>query len=206
MRLWGRRENCYKWPYYLSDSPERRAAGEALARAYADLADRVVESTGKAVALICMEQLDEAIAGRVRACMSHPEDARIFSARQYDASRMTALLRSLDLLVTSRYHAAVLSLEAAVPQIAVGHDTRLETLYRDLGLHEQWFLRPDSLAGLQERVQRLLADPAQQRELLRRGHAEHLARARQNRRLLAEFVAENLAGVMLSGGEAAWVA
>ncbi len=206
MRLWGRRENLYKWPYYLSSSPERRAAGEALARAYAALADRIVESTGKAVALICMEQLDEAIAGRVRACMSHPEDARIFSARQYDASRMTALLRSLDLLVTSRYHAAVLSLEAAVPQIAVGHDTRLDTLYRDLGLHEEWFLRPDSLAGLEERVQRLLDDPELQRVQLRRGHAEHLARARRNRRLLAEFVAENLPGAMLSGGEAAWVA
>ena len=58
MRPWGRRENCYKWPYYLSSSPERRAAGETLARAYAALADRVVERTGKAVALICMEQLD----------------------------------------------------------------------------------------------------------------------------------------------------
>ncbi len=213
MRLWGRRENLYKWPYYLSSSPERRAAGEALARAYAALADRVVESTGKAVALICMEQLDEAIARRVQALMSHRKEARIFSAREHDASRMTALLRSLDLLITSRYHAAVLSLEAAVPQIAVGHDTRLDTLYRDLGLHEEWFLKPDRLDGLEERVQRLLEGPGLQRERLGRGQAEHLARARRNRRLLADFVAQSLPGVMLAGfpaqdleGRAAWVA
>ena len=142
MRLWGRRENLYKWPYYLSSSPERRAAGEALAREYAALADRVVESTGKAVALVCMEQVDEAIADRVRRFMTRPQDARVFSAREQDASRMTALLRGLDLLVTSRYHAAVLSLAAAVPQIAVGHDTRLDTLYRDLGLRGEWWAWP----------------------------------------------------------------
>jgi len=109
---------------------------------------------------------------------------------------MTALLRGLDLLITSRYHAAVLSLAAAVPQIAVGHDTRLDTLYRDLGLREQWFLPPDRLAGLEERVERLLAAPERQREALRRGHAEHLARARQNRRLLAGFAFEQLTGAV----------
>jgi polysaccharide pyruvyl transferase WcaK-like protein len=206
MRLWGRKERCYKWPYYFSSSPERRAAGEALARAYAAQADRIVERTGKAVALICMEQLDEPIAHRVHGCMTHPEDARVFSAREQDASRMTALLRGLDLLITSRYHAAVLSLAAAVPQIAVGHDTRLDTLYRDLGLREEWFLPPDQVAGLEERVERLLAAPELQREALRRGHAEHLARARQNRRLLADFVSGSLPGVKLAGGEAAWVA
>jgi polysaccharide pyruvyl transferase WcaK-like protein len=199
MRLWGRREDLYKWPYYLSSSPERRAAADVLARTYAKLADRVVERTGKAVALICMEQLDEAIANRVHAYMSHPEDARVFTAREHDASRMTELLRSLDLLVTSRYHAAVLSLAAAVPQVAVGHDTRLDTIYRDLGLREEWFLTPDRLDGLEERVERLLASPELQRERLRRGHAEHLARARQNRRLLAEFAAEKLPGTQAAG-------
>ena len=205
MRPWGRRERCYKWPYYFSSSPERQEASDELARAYAALADRVVERTGKAVALICMEQLDEAIARRVHRFMTHPQDARVFSAREQDASRMTALLRGLDLLITSRYHAAVLSLAAAVPQIAVGHDTRLDTLYRDLGLREEWFFTPDNLTGLGERVERLLAAPDLQRERLRRGHAEHLARARQNRRLLARFVSERLPGAELSGG-AAWVA
>jgi len=208
MRLWGPREYCYKWPYYLSSSPERRAAGEALARTYAAVADRMVERTGKAVALICMEQLDEAIARRVHDCMAHPEAARVFSAREHDASHMTELLRALDLLITSRYHAAVLSLEAGVPQVAVGHDTRLDTLYRDLGLREEWFLPPEQAAGLQERVERLLAAPDLQREALRRGHAAHLARARENRLLLTEFVARSLPGTPTHGieGGAKWVA
>jgi polysaccharide pyruvyl transferase WcaK-like protein len=207
MRPWGRRDRCYKWPYYFSSSPERLAAGEALARTYAAQADQIVERTGKAVALICMEQLDEAIARRVHGYMTRAESARIFSARENDASRMTALLRGLDLLITSRYHAAVLSLAAAVPQVAVGHDTRLDTLYRDLGLHEEWFLTPQRVAELGQRVERLLAAPQLQGERLRRGHAEHLARARQNRRLLAKFTAEHLpGGKPADQGVEAWVA
>lgn len=201
MRLWGPKELCYKWPYYFASSAERRKAGEMLARGYASLADHVVERTSKAVALVCMEQLDERLAERVHRGMRHPESARVFSARRHDASKMACLLRGLDFLVTSRYHAAVLSLAAGVPQVAVHHDTRLATIYQDIGLKEKWFLDPTAVGslasgfaalklftGLRERVDRLLANPGLQREALRRGHAEHLALARQNRKLLGEFV------------------
>jgi polysaccharide pyruvyl transferase WcaK-like protein len=211
MRPWGPRERCYKWPYYFASSPERTRAGEMLARGYASLADHVVESTGKAVALICMEQLDEALACQVHGLMKHPQSARVFSARQHDASRMTSLLRGLDLLVTSRYHAAVLSLAAGVPMVAVHHDTRLATLYQDLGLKEQWFMDPTaagSLAGgfaalrlfggLRKRVDLLLGNPGLQKESLSRGYAEHLGRARQNRSLLGEFVSSRALGAALS--------
>ncbi len=110
-------------------------------------------------------------------------------------------------MITSRYHAAVLSLAAAVPQIAVGHDTRLDTLYRDLGLREEWFLTPDRLPELGERVERLLAAPDLQRKELLRGHAEHLTRARQNRRLLARFVSERFPGARPADqGAETWVA
>jgi polysaccharide pyruvyl transferase WcaK-like protein len=223
MRPWGPRELCYKWPYYFSSSPERTRSSEMLARGYASLADHVVESTGKAVALISMEQLDEALAERVLRRMRHPESARVFSARQYDASQMTCLLRGLDLLVTSRYHAAVLSLAAGVPQVAVHHDTRLATIYQDIGLKEKWFMDPSAAGclaggfaalklfeGLRERVDMLLSNPGLQKESLSRGYAEHLALARQNRRLLGEFVAgrglcPDLSDTELKGG-AEWVA
>jgi len=129
MRPWGRREDCYKWPYYYTRSPERSRATEALAGSYAALADSLVVQHGKAVALICMEQLDESLARQVLYRMAHADRARIFSAREYNASQMTVLLRSLDVLVTARYHACVLSLAAQIPQLAVGHDLRLKTIY-----------------------------------------------------------------------------
>jgi len=191
MRPWGRREDCYKWPYYFSRSPERQHASEALAQGYAALADKLVAEHGKSVALICMEQLDEGIARQVHQRMAHREGARVFSSRQYNASQMTTLLRSLDLLVTSRYHACVLSLAAQVPQVAVGHDLRLKSIYAEMGLLDEYFVdsgSPAMHADLQERVESLLKDGSIQKETLRKGYKEHLASARRNRELLRSFV------------------
>ena len=63
---------------------------------------------------------------------------------------------------------------------------------------------------LRERVDLLLSNPGLQKESLSRGYAEHLARARQNRRLLNEFVCgrglcPDLSDTDLKGG-AEWVA
>jgi polysaccharide pyruvyl transferase WcaK-like protein len=194
MRPWGKSEDCYKWPYYFSTSPERRRAADELADGYAALADCLARQHGKSVALICMEELDERFAHKVHHQMVHADRAHVFSASEYSASQMTTLLRSLDLLMTSRYHGCVLSLAAQVPQLAVGHDLRLRTIYDELGLTDQFFVDPhvqDPCVGLKERVEKLLANPALEKESLRRGYEEHLAKARGNRELLRSFVKDH---------------
>jgi polysaccharide pyruvyl transferase WcaK-like protein len=194
IRPWGHARDRYRWPYYFSTSPARRRASAELARDYARLADRVIERHDRSVALICMEELDEPIARAIHAQMANPDRARVFSSRQLDASRMTALLRSLGVLVTSRYHASVLSLAEAVPQVAVGHDLRLRTLYTELGLEQDYFLPPDDpgvFERLAEAVDELLSDPAEMRDRLRAGHAVHVASARRNRDLLRGFAVEH---------------
>jgi polysaccharide pyruvyl transferase WcaK-like protein len=191
MRPWGRKENCYKWPYYFSRSVERRRASEALAKGYSELVDSVIEEDGRSVALICMEPVDQPLAERILGLMKHRDRARVFSSRQYNASQMTVLLRSLDLLVTSRFHAAVLSLAARVPQIAVGHDLRLDGLYRDLGLRTRFFVEarsPRMFGELRVSMDALLADPYRQYDALREGHERLLERAQLNRTLLRQFV------------------
>jgi polysaccharide pyruvyl transferase WcaK-like protein len=196
MRLWGPREDCYKWPYYFTRSPERARAAQALARSYAAVADALIARHNQSVALIGMEALDEVLLRQVQGCMAHPGRARIFCSREYNASQMVSILRGLDLLVTSRYHACVLSLAAQVPQIAVGHDLRLKTIYQELGLFDDFFVEPDGpdlsgsdLSGsLLPRVERLLADPACARDRLRRGYQKHLGDAGRNRALLTDFV------------------
>lgn len=194
MRLWGRREHCYKWPYYFSQSPQRRRAAEVLASGLAAEADRIVEKYHKSIALICMEEVDEPLAQDVYHRMTHSDRARVFSSRQYNASQMTMLLRELDLLVTSRYHAGVLSLAAQIPQVAVGHDQRLEDFYQELGLKEEFFIEYDSpqvFEFLQDRVDRLLGDPTLIKEALRKGYDGYMTKALRNRKLLRDFVAES---------------
>jgi polysaccharide pyruvyl transferase WcaK-like protein len=194
IRPWGHARDRYWWPYYFSTSPARRRASADLARGYARLADAAVARHGRSVALICMEELDEPIARAIRGEMAYPDRASVFSARDHDASRMTALLQSLGVLVTSRYHASVLSLAAAVPQIAVGHDLRLRTLYAELGLEGEYFFgagRPDAFDRIGQAVDHLLSDPAEVRGRLRSGHDAHVVTARRNRELLRAFADEH---------------
>jgi polysaccharide pyruvyl transferase WcaK-like protein len=192
IRPWGRRADCYRWPYYYSRSPARRAASAALAAGYARLADTIVEQHDRSVALICMEQLDEMLAEQIHARMAHPERARLFSARQHDASRMTVLLRGLGALVTSRYHASVLSLAAAVPHVAVAQDLRLRTLFDEMGMSELCITPgPGMFDTLHTSIDRLLTGNEVLRVRLRREYERHAAAARRNPELLAAFTAEH---------------
>ena len=49
---------------------------------------------GKSVVLIGMESLDAGLLGKVHGYMVHPDRARIFCSREYNASQMVAILRS----------------------------------------------------------------------------------------------------------------
>ena len=197
MRPWGPKEDCYKWPYYFSLPPEERLASEELASSYAALADHLVTGHGVSVALICMEELDERMARKVHARMACADRARIFSSREYTASKMASILRGLDFLVTARYHACVLSMAAQVPQIAVGHDLRLKSIYAELGLQDVFVdaRLPSRDAELRSALDRVLADPEPVRAALRRGYEEHLNKARCNRELLRAFARAHAPGV-----------
>ena len=190
MRPWGKKENLYKWPYYYSRSKERIEGSEKLALKWAEEADAIVEKHGKRVALICMEELDEPLAVCIKNKMKNPEMVKIFSSRNYNASKMTSILRGLELLVTSRYHAGVLSLEAQIPQIAVGHDTRLRGFYKEMGLENYMldYMSPEIWHKLEEKVDKLLEDTTVQQKILKEGFIQHISRARENPKILRNFI------------------
>ncbi|MCZ3366069.1 MULTISPECIES: polysaccharide pyruvyl transferase family protein [Methanobacterium] len=192
MRPWGKKENLYKWPYYYSRSKSRVDGSEQLALKWAEEADRIIEKYGKRVALICMEELDEPLAVCIKNKMKKPEMVKIFSSRKYNASTMTNILRSLELLVTSRYHAGVLSLEAQVPQIAIGHDTRLRGFYKELGLENYLldYMSSEIWYKLKEKVNELLENPKTQQGLLKDGFIQHIGRAHKNPEILKGFLQE----------------
>ncbi|MGF7117066.1 polysaccharide pyruvyl transferase family protein [Methanobacterium oryzae] len=190
MRPWGKKENLYKWPYYYSRSKERVEGSEKLAIKWAKEADRIIENQGKKIALICMEELDEPLAKCIKERMKNPEMAKIFSSREYNASEMTSILRKLELLITSRYHAGLLSLEAQIPQIAIGHDTRLRGFYKELGLENYLvdYMSPQIWNKLSQKVDELLENPEIQQVKLKDGFAEHLKRANRNPEILKNFL------------------
>ena len=62
----------------------------------------------------------------------------MFLAKTCSADIISGILRSLSWLVTSRYHAAVLSMPAAVPITAISMDERLDGLLGELSLDKEF--------------------------------------------------------------------
>ncbi len=189
----GRRADEYKWPYYFSRSRERTEATAKLAKGLARQATKMIEEHGRHVALVCMEGLDETIARQVEGMVDRRDRVRVFSACDYNASEMQGILKGLDTLITSRYHSAVLSSPAGVPVVAIGHDPRVEDLLRDMNIYKTNFIphaAEDLFERLEDKVERVLADPAPEREAVRKAHEEHVGRARRNRQILKAFLDE----------------
>lgn len=197
IRPWGRSKDRYKWPYYFSRSKKRTKKSDDLTARWAALADKIIEKHGKNIALICMEELDEPLALNIIGKMRHSEKAHIFTSSEFNTSQMTGILHGLELLVTSRYHAAVLSLESHVPQIAVAHDPRLKGLYNELGIDKEYLFdyrigRSSEIVWneVEKQADDLLENPKKVYNKLKQGYNHHLMGAEKNRQLLKEFLIE----------------
>ena len=191
IRPFGRSKNCYRWPYYYSMSRERTVATQRLAEGFARETERIVSEHDRDVALIAMESLDGPMVERVRGMVSCPDRVRIYSACEYNASEMLGLLQSLDGLISSRYHSCVMASFGGVPMVAIGHDLRAEDLLRDMNIYKSSFIHHDEkdlFMKLKERVDTILSDPAPERAVVKRAHAEHVKRASRNRELFRSFV------------------
>ena len=118
--------------YFYSDSPERRRQYKRYLEALAAAADIYSQEYGAFVVILGIEKLDKKVCSQLSMLI----DCRhtVFTSYFEDVFHMTGLLRQLSILLTSRYHAAVLSMESAVPIVAVSIDARLQALMRELDL------------------------------------------------------------------------
>jgi polysaccharide pyruvyl transferase WcaK-like protein len=136
--LFGKREECFSWPYYFTWNEDRRRKSQRMIEQYSALIRHCVDTHDLEVALIAMEELDEALCRKILATVGerYAERITLASSRTLTPDQMVPLLRRLDYLVTSRYHACVLSMARAVPQMAICHDDRLRAIYTEMGMTE----------------------------------------------------------------------
>jgi polysaccharide pyruvyl transferase WcaK-like protein len=196
IRLWAQKKYCYRWPYYYSHSKECREKSELLADALAAQADKIIEQYDRDIALLSMEGLDAVFAHKVKRLMKHADRTKVFTSIDYNASQMTSILRSLDLLITSRYHAGVLSLPNQVPQTAIGHDLRIKDLYSDLDTPELFVGHedPDRYNALSDNVETLFNQRNALKSKLLKAYEEHSQREQRNAQLLSAFLETNYPG------------
>jgi len=83
-----------------------------------------------------MEELDQRICNQILERVDTSLRKHVSTVYAGDAlpHAIVGHLRVLDYLVTSRYHACVLSMAGHVPQMALYHDERLISIFRELGL------------------------------------------------------------------------
>ncbi len=193
IRPWGRKKYCYRWPYYYQHSKACQQKSELLADVLAVQADEIIEKYDKDIALLSMEGLDTTFTTKIQNLMKHADRTKVFSSTQYNASQMASVLRSLDLLITSRYHAGVLSLPHHVPQTAIGHDLRIKDLYTDLEIPELFVDHedPDRYKLLSDNVEKLFNQYNQVKAKLRKGYLKYETREKRNVQLFRAFLEAN---------------
>jgi polysaccharide pyruvyl transferase WcaK-like protein len=116
------------------------SSGEEVDRRFAAYVDAIAGAVRRFtarhacfVSLLGMERLDrracEAVAARLGG-------APVFASDAWTHRQMLSILRTGSLLLTSRYHAAVCSMPAGLPSVAVTMDERLRNLFDDRGTPE----------------------------------------------------------------------
>lgn len=139
----------YDKMYFFSDDEERRCKYHTYLDEMAAAVNRYQKEQGAFVVVLGMEKLDDASCREFEKKVSGP--CACYTSLTCDVFQMTGLLRQLSLLVTSRYHAAVLSMEHKFPIVAVSFDGRLENLMRESELDEHYLHRTDDVR-LGERI------------------------------------------------------
>lgn len=132
----------------------------------------------------------------------------IFSSRFYDGHQMTGVLHALSMLVTSRYHARVLSMTGGVPAIAVSLDERLYNIYNECGHLEDYYLKTDE-EDLEGKLLPMMEKLWKNREAVsadtRRQVPRYLHQVSDMGRFFREWIAEQFPGIKLAGKPRDWV-
>jgi polysaccharide pyruvyl transferase WcaK-like protein len=141
-------ENHYEKVYFFTAS-ERTGKYPAYLKGIADSVNEFRKRHDVHVVIVGMDWTDLDACQDLQALID--DKPYIFSSRFYDGYQMTAVLHSLSMLVTSRYHARVLSMTGCVPSIAVSLDERLYNLYNECGHLDDYYLKTDE-PGLGEKL------------------------------------------------------
>ncbi|MCD8315801.1 MAG: polysaccharide pyruvyl transferase family protein, partial [Eggerthellaceae bacterium] len=127
--------------YFYSWSDERRRQFENYLDAIADAVNKFTKEHPCFIVILGMERLDADACNKLQARLCAP--SAVFLSTDHDGYEMSALLRQLSFLITSRYHARVLSMNAEVPSIAVSMDERLDNIMQDTNMTQYQLIHSD---------------------------------------------------------------
>lgn len=139
--LTGHHERQYDKMYFYSDSEELQHRFQHYLSQMAEAVNRYQKEHDAYVVILGMEKLDAESCLLLGQMLEGPH--AVYHSGNHNVFQMTGLLRQLSLLLTSRYHAAVLSMARAIPLVAVSMDARLDGLMEEAGLADGYLYHVD---------------------------------------------------------------
>jgi polysaccharide pyruvyl transferase WcaK-like protein len=140
-KITGNWANHYdKW-YFFTSSKERENQYRHYIDGLAKAANLLKKEKDALVVTVGMEALDFEPINNLASKIDG--GAMAFSSRFYDGYQLSSILHSLSALVTSRYHARVLSMNGGIPSAAVSMDERLYNIFQECGHLNDYYLTVD---------------------------------------------------------------
>lgn len=170
--------------YFFSDSTERRQQYENYLQAMAAATNRYSREQGAFVVILGMEQLDARACEHLELRIEAPH--AVFTSRTCDVFLMTGLLRQLSILLTSRYHASVLSMEKGCPIVAVSIDARLNGVMREVELADGYLYQATD-KDLENRITSSLLMAQANEQAIRALIQRHLQAYKQKTLAMSQF-------------------
>lgn len=174
----------YDKMYFFSTSEERTRKYQRYLQEMAAAVGRYQQEHDAFVVIIGMEKLDTeaCLAIEKKLCGPHA----LYTSLSCNVFQMTGLLRRLTVLVTSRYHAAVLSMEAKIPIVAASFDGRLDGVIREIELAGDYLHHVDD-PHLGEHITASLRKADEQREEIAKVIGRHLATYKDKTHNMTQF-------------------
>ena len=170
--------------YFFSDSRERRQQFERYLSAMVSATNQYAKAHGAFVVVLGMEQLDARVCERLEERLDVPHV--VYTSKTTNVFQMTGLLRQLSILLTSRYHASVLSMEKACPIVAVSIDARLNGVMREVGLADH-YLHHANDADLESGIMTSLRKADENQETVRQQIERQLAVYKNKTMAMSQF-------------------
>lgn len=157
----GNRKLQYDKMYFFSNSEDRRRKYRHYLTQISQAIKTYRDEHDAFVVIIGMEKLDARACSHFRQLMG--DDCAVMTSLDTPVFQMTSTLHCLDVLVTSRYHAAVLSMLKGMPIVAVSMDSRLDGLFTDIPALAPHLHHVDD-CGLADRLTRSLEEIEKNKE------------------------------------------
>jgi polysaccharide pyruvyl transferase WcaK-like protein len=198
-------ENHYEKVYFFTAS-ERQGKYPAYLKGLADAVNEFKKKNDVDVVIVGMDWTDlDACKDLQKLIDGNPY---IFSSRFCDGHQITGVLHSLSMLVTSRYHARVLSMTGGVPSIAVSLDERLYNIYNECGHLDDYYLKTDEEdlgARLYPMMEKMWKDRENVSAEIRHAVPGYLRQVSDMGKFFRGYVEENFEGIELAARPRDWL-